>query len=319
MEYIDIIKSYLIYDFNKNKIIKGYHNINFNTIDKYLEIFIECTNIEHNYLGYFDIDIFNKIIPLESKIIENNNNKLIIKSNLNQINNNKVQLYKLLPQYYIYICIKNDINDTLLNQIKYHQIDNNLNQSIFDMISEHNYDYYLELSNNNIININYDNEELLICLLSLNHIDVSYVHFYNAINNNSIKLLDRLIDKMNFSNAYENYELLKFIINNYANEKFIDKLLSKFINFKDWGIISELIINKNINNKIFEVLIKDKRININIYNGVILNECIEYNNICILEYIIKNKIIKVTDNHLILAKQYNNYKIYNILYNNLIN
>lgn len=283
---MDLLKLFFQSEFEINNIPIGCHDLSVNNKQIILK-----SESKYNYIPLFNYKRFEQIMyhKVSFNLI---NNGLVI--DLLSVIPEKYEIYKISIDYYWHITNLDIDYLVLYNQLKEIKHEEHLNQELLDQ--SNNLELIKSLINYKGIKIHdYTLRELL--------------HYKED--------LSYLINNVELNDNNENYEILKCAIK-YSTLNTIKQLLTKIKSFKDWGLINELIIYNDPSeetNEIFKLLIMDKRCNINISDGIILDNAIEYNSY-IAEYLIKNKGFLIKERHFQLALNLKKYNIYNMLSEN---
>jgi hypothetical protein len=203
----------------------------------------------------------------------------------------------------------------LYYQLKIHQLydlilEDKINiQELFDNLCNKDDEYYTKLftfywKKDEIIE-NYDNDEIITLLLP--YVTLQYNHLISSINIYNFAMVSLMIEYIQLDDTSQNFDLLKKCIQS-KDFNIIKLILNKCQRLQDWGLLNEVIKYDVIIN-VFILFYHDNRIN----HKDMIKSCIEYENISILEYILKNQLEEVKEEDLLLAKDLNNQKIYHIL------
>ena len=193
----------------------------------------------------------------------------------------------------------------LIDQLLSHKLYANDNvQLTFDLLCTNNSEYYSQLYTKDWTsgqNLEYDNDEIIKFLLPYSKVE--YDHLLASISENILILL---LNSIELTDPNKNYELLDMYICK-GNYNIVSKIYQKCKVLKDWGLLISVVRSGNF--EMFKLLSGDT----NLSFDLVLDTSIEYSNIDVIKYIIKNKSYLITDQHLILCKNLGRYKEYNLL------
>jgi len=260
----------------------------------------DWVNFNRELSDYIFADVINHTLE--------QNNKLVVYVNLNTFD---IYSYKIITEFKW--INRSDIKNShrLYYQLKSHCLQDfnySETQSLFDKLCSKDEYYYSDLfmkhwgSQEEIEN--YDNDEIIKLLLP--KIIVNYEHLNNCLKSNHF-IFNILIDHIILNNPDKNYELIIEVLKN-KRFNLIYEILERCTLINDWDILL-IAIQNNIDIITFDLLTKDKRIN----SKSVFIDAIENNNYNIIEYIIKNNIIDVNEEHVALAKKLKYDKIYYLL------
>jgi len=266
LNYIEFIKSFITFEFNKFKIPQGYHRV----IPENNKLTISTTSDTYNYIKCTNLKRIQKMFPfyVSEDNISNNNIGLMLTINLNRVYDIKILLLNEYNNFYFQIMDNPDINyKKLYQQLKFHLIQNDLlDQELFEKLCINDDNYYTLLYNKNYeicIDINCDNIEFIKFMLQFSSININYGLLSEVIKRTNLGDLKVILNHIKLDDNYENYLLLKSIINvPNVDPKIVQLLLSRFITFKDYGIINELLNNwkgDDIEKEILDILLLDER------------------------------------------------------------
>ena len=302
MNYSNFIKDFINFEFKKYKIPSGYHNVNLTNSS----LIIKSTELIYSYSKHYnEIDIINSF-PIEVISVDKSDIEVIIKVNFNNVNKVKCDLFIDYPNIYFEILNNKSINYEFFHkELKAHLITDKMshfNQELFDNLCTINEEYYCNVANENFrsgLDVNYDNFELIKFMVGLSDIKFDYGHLVIMSQRLNYEELKYILKYIKLDNAYENYLLLKDIIKR-KDVNLIKLLLNSFVNFKDHGILNELMINWELKDApLLETLLSDERIT----KLDLIEISIEYNNIELYKYLIQEG-YKPTQYHLENIKKY---------------
>lgn len=296
----EIIKGVFVEQFSLYEIPPGYHDFRYEENSPFINVTLESLDDKHNYVSKVSIEEKDKLF--------------------------KVMRDKYIPVLSIetkgrkiYIVIRSINYTKLISQLNVYLIDTpaKLNQQLFDKLCRSDKEYYNQLyithwnsGNVNVGELSFESEEVIKVLLD--KVNISYDNVIDCIDNPA-PFVDVLISNFIFDNDNKNYDVLTSAVRT-SNFCLVNKLLSKIESMKDRGIITELIRNYSSDgNQIFECLMKYKYVNINIYSGSVLMDCIEHNNIYIVTHIVKNSLIRITLDHISFARRLKRDRILAVL------
>ena len=307
LNYIEFIKSFITFEFNKFKIPQGYHRV----IPENNRLTIATTSDTYNYIKCTNLKRIQKMFPfyVSEDNISNNNIGLMLSINLSRVYDIKILLLNEYNNFYFQIMDNPDINyKKLYQQLKFHLIQNDLlDQELFEKLCINDDNYYTLLYNKNYeicIDINCDNIEFIKFILQFSSININYGLLSQVIKRTNLDDLKVILNHIKLDDTYENYLLLKSIINvPNVDPKIVQLLLSRFITFKDYGIINELLNNwkgDDIEKEILDILLLDERF----VKMDMIEYSIEYEKYNLFEYLLSLN-YKLNINH---KNKINNHK-----------
>ena len=172
-----------------------------------------------------------------------------------------------------------------------------------------NEEYYCNLVNENFkegLYPNYENIELIKFMLKLKDVSLEYGHLSHLIKVVNLTNLGCILNFIKLDTPHENYLLLKDVIK-LGKGEIIKLLMSSFISFKDYGILSELLIDWKVHDKeLLEMFLSDERI----VKIDMIGYSIECGNVELFKYLTENG---YQVNHDLLNKIKNNLLFKNII------